>query len=139
MKNALTIAGILKSHGLRDTQPRRLVIETLRRGCRPLSPQNLQKTIKAKAAINTVTVYRVLAVFEKIGLVHRHPCNGMFSLCTMPDTHGHHGFLHCHDCGKVEEFRDERLCKIENDIAKSAKFRPSSHVSEIVGTCRSCI
>lgn len=129
----------LKEKGLRDTQPRRLVLNALAHSKRAVSPYDLQKKIaKSGNAINTVTVYRVLAMLEELELVHRHPCNGLFSLCSMPDTKGHHGFLHCNSCGKTEEFSNADLCKIEDKIAGSAKFRPSAHVSEIVGTCSSC-
>lgn len=130
---------ILSGLGLRDTQPRRLVIEALRRSLKPVSPYDVQKQIhKRGAAVNAVTVYRVLAAFEGLGLVHRHPCDGKYMLCSIPEEKGHHGFLHCHDCGRTEEFCEPKLCKLENAIAASAKFRPSSHVSEIVGTCRDC-
>ena len=133
------VAALLKRFSLRDTQPRRLVIEALYRSRKPLSPYDLQKKIARRgAAINTVTVYRILDVFEELGIVHKHPCNGLYSLCSIPHKKGHHGFLHCGACGRVEEFLSKRLCKIENAIARSAKFRPRSHVSEILGLCSAC-
>lgn len=134
-----SIAELLKKFSLRDTQSRRLVVEALHRVRKPSSPYDVQKNIATRGAtINTVTVYRILATFEKLGIVHKHPCNGQYALCSIPEQKGHHGFLHCDSCGEVEEFCEPKLCKMENAIAKSAKFRPSSHVSEIVGTCHSC-
>ncbi len=133
------ISIVLKAGGLRDTQPRRMVIGALERAT-AASPSEILAWIRKKGAtINAVTVYRILAALEKLDLVHRHPCNGEYSLCSMPGKEGHHGFLHCTSCGIVEEFMNHDLCVLENKIARSKKFRPSSHVSEIVGTCQSCL
>ena len=138
MKN-FPIQEHLKKSGLRDTQTRRMVIEALKTAQAPCSPYDIQKTISESGrTINTVTVYRVLAMLDALHLVHRHPCNGRYSLCSFPEKEGHHGFLHCTSCGDVEEFCSDRLCKLENKIARSAKFHPLAHVSELVGVCRSC-
>lgn len=129
---------MLKASGLRDTQPRRLVIEALAH-LNAVSPAAIEAWVRKKGAtVNTVTVYRVLSLLERLDLVHRHPCNGEYSLCSLPGQRGHHGFLHCTSCGTVEEFLNHDLCVIENKIARSRSFRPSGHVSEIIGTCRSC-
>jgi Fe2+ or Zn2+ uptake regulation protein len=129
----------LKSKGLRDTQPRRLVIEALARIRSAASPAEIHDSIDKKgAAINLVTVYRVLEVLREKHLIHQHPCDGRYSLCSMPDASGHHGFLHCSSCGKTEEFVNAALCRMEDAIARKAKFRPSEHVSELIGTCHSC-
>ena len=134
------IRDLLRQHNLRDTQPRRMVIMALQHGKRAISASALQKRIAAKGeAINVVTVYRVLAVLESLHIVHRHPCNGRYSLCSIPERRGHHGFLHCTSCGRVEEFCDADLCRMEDRIARASRFRPTAHVSEIVGECHSCL
>jgi Fur family ferric uptake transcriptional regulator len=134
-----SVATLLRKNGLRDTQPRRMVVQALLQKRRAGSPYDIQKWITVKGnTINAVTVYRVLEVFEKLGLVHRHPCNGLYTLCTIPGKKGHHGFLHCTSCGRVEEFCSTLLCMMENRIAKSARFRAKAHVSELTGLCRSC-
>ncbi len=134
-----TIIDLLKQSGLKDTQPRRLVVRALERIKQPSSPYDIQKWIaKQGDKINAVTVYRILEAFETLNIVHRHACNGQYSLCSQPDIAGHHGFLHCQDCGRVEEFADTALCRAENAVAQRAGFRPIEHVSEILGLCRTC-
>ena len=129
----------LKEHGLRDTQPRRLVIDALSHLDKPVSPQEIHQWILARRhTVNLVTIYRALETLENIMLIHRHPCDGNYSLCSLPDTKGHHGFLHCHACGQVEEFVNAELCRMEDSIAASAQFQPHDHVTEIMGTCKSC-
>lgn len=132
-------ATVLHGSGLRDTQPRRVVFQALQKLKKALTPHDLQRSLAAKKTdINIVTVYRVLEAFEKANIVHRHPCNGAFSLCTIPHQKGHHGFLHCNSCDKVEEFTDQSLCNLEHGIAKKAGFTPMDHVSEIIGRCKLC-
>lgn len=130
---------LFNAAGLRDTQPRRLVLNALEKHKKAVTPHDLQVNLAAKKTdLNIVTLYRILEAFEKAHIVHKHPCNGAFSLCTIPAKKGHHGFLHCNSCNTVEEFSDEHLCHLEHGIAKKAGFAPHNHVSEIMGTCRSC-
>ncbi len=133
------IADVLKKHGLRDTQPRRLVVDALRRIKRPASVDEIRKHVTTRGnAVNGVTVYRIIAMLEKLHLVHRHPCNGDLTLCTIPDTKGHHGFLHCTMCNEVQEFSDPELCRMENAVAQKSSFLPHQHVCEIMGICGGC-
>ncbi len=129
----------LQTHGLRDTQPRRLVLDALSRFGKPATAQALhERMAKTGKTVNVVTVYRVLEALHAKNLIHEHPCNGGYSLCTRPQSPGHHGFLHCTSCDRIEEFQDSRLCTLEDKIASDHRFSPSGHVSEILGTCRSC-
>ncbi|MBM3231497.1 transcriptional repressor [Candidatus Peregrinibacteria bacterium] len=127
---------LLRSRGLRATEPRKQVIAALSCGSVPRSPQEIFEAVEG--AVNLVTVYRMLEDMEKAGLVHRHHPTGKFVLCPMPEQKGHHGFLHCVRCGKTEEFMEPALCKIENTIAKRAGFTPVSHLSAIDGHCAAC-
>lgn len=139
---------ILRAHALRDTQPRRLVIEALCNIKKPASHKEIYSWIeKQGAATNLVTVYRILETFEGLGIVHRHPSSGGFILCSMEEEGCHgtvvrdttcHGFLSCQECGTVQEFTDEKLCKEEKRIARKAGFTPKHHMSEIIGVCTKC-
>jgi Fe2+ or Zn2+ uptake regulation protein len=130
---------LLQKSGLKDTLPRRLVFGALQNIGKTVSPYDVQRWLMKKSKeVNIVTIYRVFEAFEKAHIVHRHPCNGHFSLCSIPDLKGHHGFLHCSDCDSITEFVDERLCAIENAISLEARFHPETHVSEVVGVCSSC-
>jgi Fur family ferric uptake transcriptional regulator len=135
-----TAVSLLRTKGFRDTQPRRLVLKVLHRLRRATTPAEIEECVRAEGdTINLVTVYRVLEVLLELGIAHRHPCSGKVALCTLPSADGHHGFLHCSRCGDTEEFMSPELCAVEDRIARSAGFKAKDHVSEIVGTCRSCV
>src|SRR3989338_6411012 len=128
---------LLKSKGLKETVPRLLVLELLSEGAH--TPQALEKKLrKCGSQIGIVTVYRVLEALEHALLVHRHPLEGTYSACQLPDLPGHHVLLHCTSCNFVRETQDPDLCHRENVIAKKMGFAPQQHVSEIEGLCTSC-
>lgn len=129
---------LFKEHGLKETESRRMVVQTLLDAGVPLSATDIHTRMEETGAVsNLVTVYRILETLRHHHIVHRHP-SGLFFVCSLPGTKGHHGYLHCHSCGKIEEFSDSKLCAIENDIATKANFRPTHHMSEISGTCAQC-
>ena len=135
-----SIASLLKQHGLRDTQARRMVVHALEALQKPVSAYEIQKWILAQGdTVSTVTVYRIIEMLQVLNVVHRHPCSGQVSLCSLPDQKGHHGFLHCQSCGSVQEFSDALLCRAEDSVARKAKFQPLKHVSEIIGLCQCCV
>ena len=133
------LQSLLKKCNLRDTQPRRLVLKALMEMKKPASHKEIHEWIESQdAAINLVTVYRTLETFEEKGLLHKHPSSGGVILCSLEHKDGHHSFLSCEECGKVEEFCHKSLCSQEDQIAKKAGFSPRHYMSEIIGVCSQC-
>jgi len=132
-----SISAILDTHGLRDTQSRRLVLKVLMQSKKPLSQKDIHACLaKEDRVVNLVTVYRILEKFRDVGLIH-HSAGGVV-FCSLEQADGHHVLLSCEECGVIEEYCDEELCKHEDRIAKRAGFFPTSHVSELIGRCASC-
>lgn len=139
VKPIVDVRNLLRKSKLKDTQPRRMVLEALSKIKTPVSPYEIQKwLLKKNSELNVVTIYRILHALNSAHIVHRHPCSGHFALCTLPEQKGHHGFLHCHGCGLIMEFCSPALCTLEHGIAKKAGFEPESHMSEISGLCKRC-
>ena len=44
----------------------------------------------------------------------------------------------CMDCGKIEEFYDERIERLQEEACRSKGFRMLSHNLRLFGYCRSC-
>lgn len=129
----------LHAQGYRDTQPRRLVVEALTAMKQPGSPYDIQKWIAAKYGnISPVTVYRVTELLLTLGLAHKHPCSGALALCAHPDKHGAHAYLHCHSCGKSEEFFSPALQDAAHKEATKRHYSSPTTLLEISGTCRDC-
>ena len=51
----------------------------------------------------------------------------------------HHDHFICTRCGKIQEFHNEKLERLQIDIARLFQFHPLQHKMEIYGLCRDCM
>lgn len=52
--------------------------------------------------------------------------------------HQHHDHMVCLDCGKIEEFVDERIEALQKEACARKGFQMASHNLRLFGYCRSC-
>jgi len=52
--------------------------------------------------------------------------------------HKHHDHMICLNCGKVIEFRDEEIERLQKAVCKKYGFKPVEHKLGIRGYCREC-
>lgn len=52
--------------------------------------------------------------------------------------HRHHDHMVCLDCGRIEEFVDERIEALQEAAAESKGFEMVSHDLRLLGYCKSC-
>ncbi len=72
------------------------------------------------------TVYRVLTQFEAAGLVARHNFEGNTAVFELSDR-THHDHMVCLKTGKVIEFVDERIEKLQREIAEKHGYTIEEH------------
>jgi len=53
--------------------------------------------------------------------------------------HKHHGHLVCIKCGRVIEFRQEEIEKLQNAVCEKYNFKAVEHKLGIRGYCRRCL
>lgn len=132
----------LRVHGYRLTKPRCAVLETLSTEPSHLTPEQLHKQARQHySKLGLVTVYRTLALLEKLGLVQRvHVDTGCHSFAAIRsnDRASHHHRLICRDCGRVEEFPDCALDSVLAELQKRTGFAIETHQLEVVGRCPDC-
>ncbi len=51
----------------------------------------------------------------------------------------HHDHFICTRCGKIHEFNNQKLEKLQVDIARALNFHPLQHKMEIYGLCSDCM
>jgi Fur family zinc uptake transcriptional regulator len=130
---------ILQAQGYKMTKPRRLVLEILEETQQPLSPYDIQRTLKKQDKyLNHVTIYRILDLFCRLNLVHKLPSSGGFVKCSLGKKEGCHRFMVCRQCGAIQEFADEGLCHEESKFAQNLDFHTEYHLSETYGLCSNC-
>ncbi|HTM64047.1 MAG TPA: ferric iron uptake transcriptional regulator [Gammaproteobacteria bacterium] len=129
----------LKKAGLKNTQPRRLILEIMdKANNHHMSAEDIyRELIDAGEEIGLATVYRVLTQFEEAGLVVRHHFEGGQSVFEL-DHGDHHDHLVCVKCNRVEEFVDHDIEKRQQEIARKAGYEMTDHSLNIYGICGSC-
>jgi Fe2+ or Zn2+ uptake regulation protein len=136
-KSDLTI--MLKEAGLRVTDHRLLVLETVAKVKQPITVYELVDVLRKKENIDQATVYRNLSSLHDAGLLRRLDFN-----------HGHAHYeletgraiqaIVCSNCETIEKIEgisiDDAVKKM---LKKSKKFKSTTtHSMEIYGVCRDC-
>ena len=129
----------LKKAGLKVTLPRVKILEILASSPeRHMSAEDVYKALlEQNEDIGIATVYRVLTQFEAAGLVERHNFEGGHAVFELDQGH-HHDHIVCMKCGKVVEFMDETIERIQHEIADQKGFRLVDHSLTLYGECESC-
>lgn len=118
----------LKKAGLKVTLPRLKILEILE-GSDPrhMSAEDIYKVLlNTGEDIGLATVYRVLTQFESAGLVTRHNFEGGHSVFEL-DEGKHHDHMVCVETGKVTEFVDDEIERLQHAIAKKNGYELVDH------------
>ena len=141
MVNPDIIAAGIKSTGLKVTVPRVKVLSIFETSkVRHLSAEDVYKLMLAEDMdIGLATVYRVLTQFEQAGILLRSNFESGKAVFELNEG-SHHDHLVCLDCGRVEEFFDEKIEDRQKKIAEEKGFQLEEHALALYGHCtrRNC-
>ena len=131
--------GYLREHNLPVTAQRLAIAETLLTSHRHLSAEEVAQEVSAAGRkVGTATVYRTIDTLLESGLVVERDFGEGFRRFEPARDTPHHEHLVCTQCGKVEEFRDERLERMTTIVAESRGFARQRHRLVIHGVCKDC-
>ena len=118
----------LKKLGLKVTHPRIRILEMLgSEGVRHLSAEDLYRRLLADGEdIGLATVYRVLTQFEATGLVEKHNFEGGTAVYEL-DRGQHHDHMVCVETGKVIEFSNAEIERLQKQIAAEHGYDIEDH------------
>jgi Fur family ferric uptake transcriptional regulator len=118
----------LRRAGLKVTVPRLKILEILE-NAEPhhLSAEDVyRKLMESDESIGLATVYRVLTQFEGSGLVERHNFDDGRAVYELASDE-HHDHMVDMDTGKVVEFIDERIERLQAEIAEKHGYELVDH------------
>ena len=120
--------GNLRKAGLKVTQPRKLILELLDESrSRHLTADHIyRELIQAGEDIGLATVYRVLNQFEAAGLVVKHNFEGGQAFYEL-DSGEHHDHMVCVETGKVIEFSNSEIERLQAEIAAEHGYDIEDH------------
>ena len=120
--------GNLRNAGLKVTQPRKRILELLdESGNKHVTADDIYRVlIQAGEDIGLATVYRVLNQFEAAGLVVKHNFEGGQAYYEL-DSGGHHDHMVCVETGKVIEFSNTEIERLQAEIAAEHGYDIEDH------------
>jgi Fur family ferric uptake transcriptional regulator len=127
----------LKKAGLKRTPNRERILKFLISNHGPFSKEEIQKALPS-VDFDSVTLYRNLSQFEKIGLLSRSEFgDGVSRYEFQDDLEHHHHHVICTECRKVESLDSCELPKLES-MARRLGFSKIRHSLEFYGICQDC-
>ena len=129
----------LRDHNLPVTAQRQAIAEVVLCSERHVSADDIERELWARgAAVGTATIYRTLDVMVRSGLVVERDFGEGFRRFEPARDEPNHEHLICTVCGRVVEFREERLDRMTMLIAEQHDFVRSRHKLVIEGVCGVC-
>ncbi len=130
---------MLQEAGLRVTDHRMLVLDSVARQKKPITVYDLLLVVRKKEDIDQATVYRNLNSLHEAGLLRRLDFNHGHAHFELETGRASHQIV----CGKCETIEKIEGVSIEDVVKKmvkkSKKFKnTSTHSIEIYGLCKNC-
>ena len=119
--------------GLRMTDQRRVIARVLSESDDHPDAEELYRRASARDPhISIATVYRTVKLFEDAGILERHDFrNGRARYEEAPDAHHDH-LIDIHS-GRVIEFRNEEIERLQRRVAEELGFELVDHRLELYG------
>jgi len=129
----------LKKGGLKFTPERRAILEGVFSIHKHFDIEELfEKLRKRGGRLSRATIYRTLPLLVESGLIRETlHCQEAVSY-EHTFGHEHHDHLLCVKCGKVIEFKEEKIEKLQKAVCKRYNFTPVEHRLGIRGYCKEC-
>jgi len=130
---ALQMAGISK------TSQRLAVLDILFKSGKPLSANTIRRLLKAKASIDKVTVYRILALFKKSGMVREiASAGGMNYFEMLSKENPAHPHFNCRNCGELTCMETQIAVKMPELISSKGNYSIEHIEINVSGLCSDC-
>ncbi len=129
----------LKVRGLKFTPERRLILEGIISLSGHFDIEKLYDKLHQKTReISLATIYRTLPHLIKAGLIKE-----VMRCQDKPQYERSFGFPHhdhlvCINCGKIFEFKDDEIERLQDRVCRRFDFRPTEHRLGIRGYCKNC-
>ena len=129
----------LRDHNLPITAQRMAIAEAVLASDGHLSADDVVREVAARGdGVGTATVYRTLELLVRSGLVVERDFGEGFKRFEPARGIPHHEHLLCTVCGRVTEFRDDRLERMTTLIAEAHGYLRQRHRLVIHGVCEQC-
>jgi len=129
----------LKSRGLKFTPERRNVLEGVVSILGHFDADRLyEKLHRRYKALSLATIYRTLPHLIASGLIREVLRSGSRLQYEKSFGYPHHDHLLCIKCGKILEFEDDEIERLQNSVCRRHNFKSIEYRLGIRGYCKVC-
>ena len=130
----------LKSKGLKFTPERQTILEGVFSLHNHFDVEEIFEKIRKRGEyISRATIYRTIPLLVESGLMREAlRCHDKVHYEHI-FGHGHHDHLVCVKCGRIIEFKYDKIETLQDAICKKYDFRPIEHRLGIRGYCKKCL
>jgi len=123
-----------QKRGLRLTDQRKLIAKVMSESSDHPDVDELHKRVsKLDSKVSIATVYRTVKLFEEAGILAKHDFKGTKARYEKT-TDEHHDHLIDINTGKIIEFIDEDIEKLQKKVAEKLGYKLVDHRLELYGT-----
>lgn len=116
-----------------------MILDAFFKADRHITVEDLYGILQKKSPdIGYATVHRNLKLMCECGLAEEMKIGGQKARYEQTHGHEHHDHLICTKCGRLIEVKDERIERLQDELAEAKGFTPRRHKLEIYGLCRTC-
>ena len=127
----------IAKEGLKNSRQRETIAEVFFRSTEHIRVEDLLNRVReVDPKVSQATVYRTMKLLVDCDLAEARQFQDGQTRYEVSDEDGHHhDHLICTKCGKIIEFVDERIEKLQEEVAASFGFTVSDHKMELYGEC----
>tara|TARA_Y100001970_G_C13862834_1_gene665030 strand:+ start:137 stop:583 length:447 start_codon:yes stop_codon:yes gene_type:complete len=124
---------VLKGEGLRYTPQRQIIWDEIRNSTEHRDAEEIYLKIKKKNKIKVskATVYRTIDVLVKNNMVRKMELGDGRALYETKFEKEHHDHIICVETGKITEFYNDKLEKLQEEIVKDHGYKLVRHVHQL--------
>lgn len=129
----------MEREGLRWTTQRRLVSDVFFAADGHLSIDDVLALVREREpGIGYATVYRTMKLLVQSGVASARQFGDALTRFEVAHEDRHHDHLICVTCGRILEFEDPDIERLQEAVAERHGFRLHRHKHELYGLCPQC-
>jgi Fur family ferric uptake transcriptional regulator len=127
------------ARGLKASKIREAIVEAFLAEREHVAPETLLAAARRRnPRVGLATVYRTIRLMEEAGLAHARRFGSGAALYEVAAGRPHHDHLICQRCGRISEFHDPAIERLQDAVAAAHGFEVVEHRHELYGLCAAC-
>ena len=133
------LRAFLKEKRLHESKVRDLIVDTFLDANDHLGLEAILERVRRKdPGVSFATVYRAMRLMVEAGVAHARDFGSGSSVYEVAQGRAHHDHMVCERCGKVVEFVNDQIEKLQEKVAAQHRFELRRHRLELFGLCERC-